>query len=946
MRGKKGPQRNIERMVLLFFTIYNISILNISAGMKWEMWVFVFILASLLASWIVFAGQYKDYHFRALFVTIMMQITMCLYAMNVKRLYDMLPVLAAFVVLVGLYGIPDLMSAFYGSVLFVFFYHMVIAHRIPYHSVEELWQVCFQLCNMLVIVFLVHFWLKKREEVSTRSMKIIEDLKEAQRSKDDFLANVSHEIRTPINTICGMSEVVLQEKNFEKIRENVHYIQTAGRNLMSVVSDILDFSELQSGKLEKEEEAYNITSTINDIINMTLAKMKDKRTELIVDCDATLPCGLFGDEKKIRRVIMNLLDNAVKFTEEGGVIFGITYRKEAYGINLIITVKDTGIGMKEESLEKLFYSFSQVDTKRNRQKGGMGLGLAISRAIVQLLGGVITVKSKLGKGTIVKCVIPQKVLDGNPIVALKQKEELNIGIYADLEQFTMTEIRDEYTNNIRHMIEQMQVRSHVCRNLSELKRRNEYEHFTHIFISIEEYAEEPAYFDELALHTKVIVILDRSDEKKLTNPNLLHIYKPFYILPIVFLLNGDMTNGDDICFNKKAKMIAPQAHILVVDDNLMNLKVMEGVLEKFRIKVSTALSGKEALDKIEDKIYDLVFMDHMMPEMDGIETLHHIRKKAGSYYKAVPIVALTANAIAGAREMFLSEGFMDFLEKPVEISVLQRVLIRNLPKNKVYLIEESSEEQEEEWKKEPKESRKEEPKEERNEKQEERKMVESEAKTKTEDANEEEKLVIGDLDVETGLLYCGGKTAYLEVLKLCRDTMQENQRMTEELYAQENWKEYIITVHGIKSSMLSIGALKLSELAKGLELSGKAGNFDYIRENHSIMMAEYERVGNILLEHPLFGTKNEVQEKEQELPVLEEAVFRKKCEELEKYMYELNEEGMLAVLTELQKYQYCKTALQKPLETIVRKVKMSDYMSAVEKTVKLKEELEKNNERR
>lgn len=946
MRGKKGPQRNIERMVLLFFTIYNISILNISAGMKWEMWVFVFILASLLASWIVFAGQYKDYHFRALFVTIMMQITMCLYAMNVKRLYDMLPVLAAFVVLVGLYGIPDLMSAFYGSVLFVFFYHMVIAHRIPYHSVEELWQVCFQLCNMLVIVFLVHFWLKKREEVSTRSMKIIEDLKEAQRSKDDFLANVSHEIRTPINTICGMSEVVLQEKNFEKIRENVHYIQTAGRNLMSVVSDILDFSELQSGKLEKEEEAYNITSTINDIINMTLAKMKDKRTELIVDCDATLPCGLFGDEKKIRRVIMNLLDNAVKFTEEGGVIFGITYRKEAYGINLIITVKDTGIGMKEESLEKLFYSFSQVDTKRNRQKGGMGLGLAISRAIVQLLGGVITVKSKLGKGTIVKCVIPQKVLDGNPIVALKQKEELNIGIYADLEQFTMTEIRDEYTNNIRYMIEQMQVRSHVCRNLSELKRRNEYEHFTHIFISIEEYAEEPAYFDELALHTKVIVILDRSDEKKLTNPNLLHIYKPFYILPIVFLLNGDMTNGDDICFNKKAKMIAPQAHILVVDDNLMNLKVMEGVLEKFRIKVSTALSGKEALDKIEDKIYDLVFMDHMMPEMDGIETLHHIRKKAGSYYKAVPIVALTANAIAGAREMFLSEGFMDFLEKPVEISVLQRVLIRNLPKNKVYLIEESSEEQEEEWKKEPKESRKEEPKEERNEKQEERKMVESEAKTKTEDANEEEKLVIGDLDVETGLLYCGGKTAYLEVLKLCRDTMQENQRMTEELYAQENWKEYIITVHGIKSSMLSIGALKLSELAKGLELSGKAGNFDYIRENHSIMMAEYERVGNILLEHPLFGTKNEVQEKEQELPVLEEAVFRKKCEELEKYMYELNEEGMLAVLTELQKYQYCKTALQKPLETIVRKVKMSDYMSAVEKTVKLKEELEKNNERR
>ena len=935
----------IERTVLLLFTIYNISILNISARMKWEMWVSVFILASLLASWIIYAGRYKDYHFRAVFVTIMMQVTMCLYAMNVKRLYEMLPFFAAFVVGTGLYGMADLMPAFYGSVLFMFFYHMVIAHRIPYHAPGEVQQACSQLFNMLLIVFLVHFWLKKREEASAMAMKTIEDLREAQRSKDDFLANVSHEIRTPINTICGMSEVVLQEENFEKIRENVHYIQTAGRNLMSVVSDILDFSELQSGKLEKEEEAYNITSTINDIINMTLAKMKDKKTELIVDCDATLPCSLFGDEKKIRRVIMNLLDNAVKFTEEGGVSFCITYRKEAYGINLIITVRDTGIGMKEESLEKLFYSFSQVDTKRNRQKGGMGLGLAISRAIIQLLGGVITVKSKPGKGTMVKCVIPQKVLDEKPIVSLKRKEDLNIGIYADLEQFTMMEIRDEYTNNIRHMIEQMQVRSHVCRNLSELKRRNDYEKFTHIFISIEEYIEEPAYFDELALQTKVIVILSHSDESKLTNPNLLRIYKPFYILPIVFLLNGEMTNVENIYFSKKARMIAPQANVLVVDDNLMNLKVMEGVLEKYRLKVSTALSGKEALEKIESKIYDLVFMDHMMPEMDGVETLHHIREKTGSYFKAVPIVALTANAIAGAREMFLSEGFTDFLEKPVEISVLQRVLIRNLPKNKVYFIEEQKEEAREEQKEEQEKKQKEEQTEEQKEKQEETKMMESEAK-KTENTNMEEELVIGDLDVETGILYCGGKTGYLEILKLCRDTIQENQKNTEELFAQENWKEYIITVHGIKSSMLSIGALKLSELAKGLELAGKAENFDYIRENHNIMMEEYKRVGNILLEHPLFCTEKETQEKEQELPKLEETVFQQKCDELEKLMYELDEEGMLAVLTELQQYQYCKTALQKPLETIVRKVKMSDYMSAVEKTVKLKEELEKNSERR
>jgi signal transduction histidine kinase/CheY-like chemotaxis protein len=798
-----------------------------------------------------------------------------------------------------------------------------VKQQIPLETMDDVFRLLFQLLNVICTVGAVNFWLSKRDRTNVEFTKTIEELKAVEQSKDDFLANVSHEIRTPINTICGMSEVVLQENDIEKMRENVRYIQTAGRNLMSVVSNVLDFSELQSGKIRLEEESYNITSTINDIINMTLAKIEQKRIELVVDCDATIPCNLLGDEKKIRRVIMNVVDNAIKFTEEGCVSIHIGYRKEEYGINLIITVKDTGIGMKAESLEKLFTSFSQVDTRRNRQKDGVGLGLAISQIIVRMMGGVINIKSKFGKETTVKFVIPQKVLDERPIARLEHKEKVNIGIYIDMEQFRMMEIRDEYATNIRHMVEQMQVRHHVCRNLSELKRRHSHEKFAQIFISLVEYKQDPEYFDELSLNTMVIVILFRSDEKELSNPNLFRIYKPFYVIPIVLLFNEQMTGTARQHWKKKGEMTAPDAHILVVDDNLMNLKVMEGILAKYQIKVSTVISGKEALEKIENKSYDLVFMDHMMPEMDGVETLHQLRGKFGRYFETVPVVALTANAIAGAREMFLAEGFTDFLEKPVENSVLERVLIRNLPKEKVDFIEEQKVQKSLEEKPE--------------------KVAEAVKEETPVQAKkpEENKFSIGDLDVEKGMVYCGGQKQYLEILKITAETARENQMQVEELFQRENWKDYTIMVHGIKSSMLSIGALKLSELAKKLEMAGKENNITYIRENHSEMLEEYKRVEKLLKGNSQVCPQAEEEIFVQDFPVLEDTVFDRIIVDLEEAMYALDEKRMLELINELQKYQYNGIPLYKATETVIRKVKMSDYMSAVETVSKLKTDLQK-----
>ena len=685
---------------------------------------------------------------------------------------------------------------------------------------------------------------------------------------------------------------------------------------MALVTDILDFSQLQQGKMNLEEEAYNITSTINDIINMAMAKKGDKQIELIVDCDASIPCGLMGDEKKIRRVIMNLVDNAIKFTNEGGVIINVHARKENYGINLCVSVRDTGIGMEDVSLEKLFTSFSQVDTRRNRQEGGVGLGLAISKELVQKMGGTITVRSYPGKGSIFRFVVPQKVLDEKPIGQVENRERINIAAYFDMEQFDMLTIRDEYTGIIAGMIKQLRVKCHICRNLAELKRREDHTVFSHIFISLEEYQEDEAYFDRLAKTAKVIIAIDRPREKYLSNPDLIRLYKPFYILPVVSILNGSRGSEGGRQITRPGKFTAPSAHVLIVDDNRMNIRVVEGLLKEYQIRVTYAVNGNEALELIENMSYDFVFMDHMMPEMDGVETMHRIRDKVGHYYQKVPIIALTANAAPGNREMFLEEGFNDFISKPIELSVLERVLRRNLPEEKLIFQTKQTEAVRE--KKEP-----------------------------------EEQLSIGSLDVEKGMLYCGGKEAYLSILEAYYEEREENRAVLDNLFAKHDWKDYTIKVHAFKSMMQNIGALPLAAKAKALELAGKRGDIGYIMDHHEELIGEYLHVIKELENSPFVPTQTADEKKEMEnggirdaaeerkdcekidntrneMPELDEETFDEMAAQLEEAMYAFDGDKMLTVLSKMQEYQYQGKRLNKELEPVKKKIVMSDYMSAIE----------------
>nr|MCR5755738.1 response regulator [Acetatifactor sp.] len=611
--GREG-RLPVERFVLFFYSLQMLVMILMSMNSGWSTWTSIIMVSAMVGAISTFISGYKNFLFRSMLITGLTQICFMLYGMKVDELPKMLPLFLSSVALMGLYGVKDVVWIAFASSSIVFFYRYVIKGEMRLSDPVGFTNQILHLLSVLFTEFVIWFWVVARNRAHVTLTKVIEELQLAQKSKDDFLANVSHEIRTPVNTICGMSEMALIEEHDDKIREELRDIHMAGRNLTSVISDVLDFSELQSGKIDLEDETYNISSTVNDIVSMAVAKKGDKPLELIINCDPMLPCGLRGDEKKIKRVIMNLVDNAIKFTEEGGVTIDISGRREDYGLNLVITVEDTGIGMADEHLEKLFTSFNQVDTHRNRKEGGIGLGLAISKALIQKMGGIITVKSKLGVGSSFKCVIPQKILDETPIVEIRDLDSLNIATCLGLEQFELRHVRDEYTRMVQRISDALHIRCHQCINLTELKRREEREKFTHIFVGGGEYRKNPEYFDRLSAEKKVVVLLGRENAHLIKNEKILRIYKPFYLLPIVAVLNGEKIDLEREFDANRDKFVAPDAKILVVDDNLMNIKVLEGLLSEYRMQVDGVTGGKDALQKMEQVRYDLIFMDHMMPE--------------------------------------------------------------------------------------------------------------------------------------------------------------------------------------------------------------------------------------------------------------------------------------------------------------------------------------------
>ena len=722
-------------------------------------------------------------------------------------LYPSLPIILGAAILLLVYQNERLLLAFTaltaGGVLVHIFALRTITFATSLDIVRFIVRIGITFMAQLFLILVVRGVNDNR----ARMLRSVEEARTAERYTSDFLANMSHEIRTPLNAIIGMCELILREHTLsDHVRENCFNIQASGKSLLSIINDVLDFSKIESGNMELLNGEFNIASILNDVINMSEARRQAKDIEILVDVEPDIPRGLIGDEVRIRQVMINLMTNAVKFTEKGSVTLTVTHTVQDYGVNLLVSVADTGIGITEENIEKLFTSFRQVDTRKNRSVEGTGLGLAICKRLIRQMGGFISVKSKYGVGSEFFFVIPLRVADGRPFVTVAKPE----AIYAAAcfgEQEAAAGLKHVFCETNRRL----GVRFRCAENMEALRAMSAVEPFTHMFVSSREYLEDSWFFAEAARKMRVFVIQDRIDA--LTLPEGIRpIYRPFYVIPAVSAFNNESIvlslnerRGSDIGFS------APRARILIVDDNAINLKVATGLMQPYGMQIMTAQSGAEAIRMLREQNIDLVFMDHMMAEMDGVEATAAIRSMEGEYYQKLPIIALSANAIYGAREMFLNNGFNDFLAKPLEMPALDRVLRNFLPK---------------EYMQPP------------------IKMFLGTWGRRRSDRRSESSSV---LDVETGVSYMGGNTeAYQEILALYLQKSEEMIGQLDQLFEQRDAKHYVVVVHALKSSSLSIGAASLSELARELEAAGRADSMDQAAHKHRELLRLYEEVAEAI----------------------------------------------------------------------------------------------------
>ncbi|MBR5968283.1 MAG: response regulator, partial [Lachnospiraceae bacterium] len=460
-------------------------------------------------------------------------------------------------------------------------------------------------------------------------------------------------------------------------------IKNAGIRLAYQIEDIQDYTECKRKKVMLEEEDYMSTSLINDVVESFRLINDTDELELVVDLDPSVPTKMRGDIKKLHMIFRHLLENSVKFTKHGGIYVRMFSERKDYGVNLCIEMTDTGIGMDRKAIHAVAEGLYQANKKRNRSSGGIGLGLYIVYGFAHRMGGFVKIESKRNAGTTVRVTIPQKVIDERPCLALPGTFFGDIIFHVKTDKFVVPKVRDFYSAMAADLAVGLKVPLYSADSIKEIERLREKLNVTFIFTGKEEYEEDPEYFEAMSRSGVVVAVTTSADFKLPPGSRVISMPKPLYAYPVIKLLN-EGPGASQIDFGEDTvKPLFSKVRALIVDDEPMNLVVATSLFADYQMSIDTADSGAESIEKYRNGDYDVVFMDHMMPEMDGVEAMKRIKKTAEETHRTIKVVALTANAVSGAREMFMREGFDGFIAKPINMANFERVMLQVLPESKI-----------------------------------------------------------------------------------------------------------------------------------------------------------------------------------------------------------------------------------------------------------------------
>lgn len=803
-------------MVLITFTICTILLIGESILMKWELFILPLIVVAVIICWVVHFRQEATPTFRIRIYAVLMMCTAFFYGIHRTSTFDLAIVMAVLIVLFAMTGMKGIIT------LCQITYYATMAYNLSAMAYEgETFDnlMITRIALHLVLIFVIGWFAKsiidKWTQVISNSQDEIEQLTDDTERLNDFLANVSHEIRTPVNAVIGLTSICIDKSQNREILGDLISVREAGRRVADQISDILDYSELDRKKAVCNNEDYMLSSVLHDLVT-ELRSIKPKEVELVIDVDPAIPAVMNTDVSKLKKILRSLIGNGLKYTKRGGVYVRIICEKQSYGVNLCIEVTDTGIGMSEYELERVFDGFYQADSGRARMGGGLGLGLSIVSGFVALLGGFMTVSSKEEKGTTVHVSLPQKVVDPTSCMSVNNPEQLILGAYLHFEKYPDPQVRDYYNSMVLNIVKGLGVQMHRVSNPEDLKLLHSTIHMTHLFIAEEEYASNVDMIEEYA--KDMIVVVVANDDFHLAAESRVRVMeKPFYCFPVVSILNTSVHDKQSTGF----KMFCKGVRALVVDDEPMNLVVGKSIFRNYGMEVTTVLSGQESIDICREQTFDIIFMDHMMGGMDGVEAMKKIRADVSGKNGEIPIVALTANAMSSAKQMFLAEGFDGFVSKPIETEELERVLRQVLPKAMV-TYEEIDEKEEapadfEEMRK--------------------------DTSPKITPISLREQLKPYAVDTDGGLKYCMNDfDFYKSLLVQFAIESEEKIPLIGRYYEAGDWKNYEILVHALKSTSKMIGAGAFSESAKALEMAAKENREEFIAENHYSMMGEYSRL--------------------------------------------------------------------------------------------------------